>query len=110
MNNKLPSWAEWIDKKAKSIAVNIDAAYPKYLEELALKPTQYHCGVVKECICRDLVNTQGEGLLIRFRGDKTKWSDAVLPGKEGDHEKGMKSAHKFRARLLEARAARAGLE
>lgn len=63
---KIPSWATW---KKGQVIVDMDTAYPKYLEQLELTATQYATGVVKLCITRDLSEMTGiEGLVIRFKG------------------------------------------
>jgi hypothetical protein len=81
---KIPSWAVW---NKDQVIVDMDQAYPRYLEQLALKPSQYSTGVAKLCITRDLADMTGiEGLVIRFKGAQDWKLDRLMPGLPQRHE------------------------
>lgn len=90
---KLPGWVLGLREGDKAILVDAAQAFPQYLDELEMEPTQYSLTVARRCITNDLKALVGPGIIVNFsepgkKGNDREWRLDNFPegSKPGEDE------------------------
>jgi vacuolar-type H+-ATPase subunit C/Vma6 len=83
--------------------IDIDVAYPVYLQELGLGTDAFNVEVARRCLTQDMIQEFGGSILIRLKSVDKRWKLSDLPGGEAAGGRGAAQFATFYTILKEGR-------
>ncbi len=81
---KMPAWVRGIREGDNAILIDPDLAYPAFLAELEMEPTQTSLGIAQKCVIQHILELVGPGLTFNFsekhkKPEDRKWRFTNFP-------------------------------